>query len=146
MYALGCILYDMLCGGPPFDSQGVGAVIAAHLYEDPIPPRRRVPAIPAALDALVLRLLAKSPDERPQSMIEVDALLANVLAPLERPELEVEMELECEIEIDGAPGMTPRATAAPMPAVSAIGSGPILIAPRARRSCSATGRPAAAAR
>ncbi len=76
IYALGCILYHVLTGRPPFVSDGVGATIAAHLYEHANSPATLVPSIPAEVDALVMRLLEKAPTDRPGSMEEVDALLA----------------------------------------------------------------------
>ena len=73
VYALGCLLYEMLCGCPPFDGQGVGQIIAKHIYEQPEAPRAYVPEISEALESLVLCCLAKQPDDRFASM---DALVA----------------------------------------------------------------------
>jgi serine/threonine-protein kinase len=71
IYALGCLFYETLCGRPPFPYQWPGELIAAHLGEMPMPPRTLVPAIPAPLDALVMRAIAKNPDHRPQTMSDV---------------------------------------------------------------------------
>jgi serine/threonine-protein kinase len=78
VYSLGCILYAMLTGRPPFDYEGVGEILGAHLYEAPKPPRTLDPNIPEALDALVLKALAKKPDERFGSMGEIAQALVNV--------------------------------------------------------------------
>jgi serine/threonine-protein kinase len=78
IYSLGCIVFEMLCGRPPFVFEGFGELIQAHLST--VAPRARSidATIPAAVDALVARLLAKSPDQRPQTMrdlvAEIDAL------------------------------------------------------------------------
>jgi tRNA A-37 threonylcarbamoyl transferase component Bud32 len=80
IYALGCVIYFMLTGRPPFVSDGVGATIAAHLYLRPVKPSTYVDGIPANLEALILRFLAKSPEERPSSMGKVDELLAAIAA------------------------------------------------------------------
>ena len=75
IYAVGCILYELLCGARPYDGDA-GEQIAKHQLA-PVPVARTVnPAIPAELDALVSQMLAKTPDERPGSMEFVDEALA----------------------------------------------------------------------
>ena len=80
IYALGCVLFHLLTGRPPFDLPGVGAIISAHLREPAPPPSSIVPHLPPGIDELVLRCLAKSPDERFATMAALqqacDALLA----------------------------------------------------------------------
>ncbi len=71
VYSLGCIFYEATCGFPPFVGEGMGDLIVAHVSEAPVPPIERVPSIPPALNDLILRMLAKSPDERPQTMEDV---------------------------------------------------------------------------
>jgi serine/threonine protein kinase len=70
IYALGIILYEMLCGTPPFVSEGHGELIHLHISQPPPPPRSRNPEIPARLEATVLRALAKDPAQRFQTMDE----------------------------------------------------------------------------
>ncbi len=81
IYAFGCLLYEMLIGHPPFRGEGFGELIQAHLMVTPERLRALDPTIPPALDDLVARMLAKSPDERPQTMRqlvrELDALAGN---------------------------------------------------------------------
>ncbi len=67
VYSLGCLLYAMLCGGPPFRHETMGELIAAHLHEVPPSPRALNAAIPPALEALIARTVAKTPEERPSS-------------------------------------------------------------------------------
>jgi serine/threonine protein kinase len=68
VYALGCILYEMACGHPPFVAGGLGMILGAHVYAPVPPPRTLVPSLPAALEALLLHALAKDPAQRPDSM------------------------------------------------------------------------------
>ncbi|HSN30388.1 MAG TPA: protein kinase [Kofleriaceae bacterium] len=68
IYALGCVLYHLVVGRPPFDHEGIGEIISAHLRETPKPPSAVVGGVPAAVDALVLKCLAKDPAQRFQSM------------------------------------------------------------------------------
>ena len=63
-YSLGCILYELLCGQPPFVREGLGAVLGAHMYEQPAPPHSLEPSLEPAVDAFVLRLMAKEPGDR----------------------------------------------------------------------------------
>ncbi|MDP9236548.1 MAG: alpha/beta fold hydrolase [Chloroflexota bacterium] len=67
LYALGCLLYEMVCGRPPFADTNATAVIAQHINAAPAAPSSHEPDVPPALDALILRLLAKSPAQRPES-------------------------------------------------------------------------------
>lgn len=81
VYALGVILYRMLLGRLPFGDAPVAAALG-HLHDRPPPIRDRNPAIPARVEALVLRALAKSPRARFGSMVE---LMAELDACLEEP-------------------------------------------------------------
>jgi len=67
VYALGCLLFYTLAGRPPFEREGDEAKLWAHLSEPPPAVTDMVPGAPRALDAVVVRALAKSPEERYQS-------------------------------------------------------------------------------
>jgi eukaryotic-like serine/threonine-protein kinase len=75
IYALGCIVYQMLCGRPPFVAEGAGEIIARHLYFQPEPPRSLDPRISPSLEALVMTLLQKDPAHRlPTAHAVVEAI------------------------------------------------------------------------
>ncbi len=76
LYALGCLLYESLTGAPPFTGRSAAEVVDRHLNEPPASPSAAVRTLPAALDALVLGLLAKRPRERIGYATEVAAALA----------------------------------------------------------------------
>jgi eukaryotic-like serine/threonine-protein kinase len=80
LYSLGAFLYEMLTGQPPFPGDDAVAIIGQHLNADPVPPSRHVPEVPRPLDELILRLLAKSPDERPESAPTVRRELDRIAA------------------------------------------------------------------
>jgi serine/threonine-protein kinase len=65
VYGLGALLYEMLAGIPPFLGATPFAVLTSLLTEAPVPPSHLMQGIPPALDALVVRALAKSPADRP---------------------------------------------------------------------------------
>ena len=76
LYALGCILFHVLCGRPPFlGEHGTGMMIAAHLRDAPVDPRTLNPQIPAPLAAITLRLLEKEPAARFQTAGELKQAL-----------------------------------------------------------------------
>ncbi|MGW1198546.1 protein kinase domain-containing protein [Streptomyces sp. NPDC002536] len=75
LYAFGCVLHELLTGATPFQATGPVTMMTAHLNKAPVPPSRLRTDVPAALDALVLRLLAKTPADRPASAAEVHAAL-----------------------------------------------------------------------
>jgi serine/threonine-protein kinase len=77
VYSLGCLLYAMLTGGPPFSGDVSAAVLHQQVNADPPAPSRLRHEVPAGLDVLVLAMLAKAPEARPATAERVrDRLLA----------------------------------------------------------------------
>jgi serine/threonine-protein kinase len=85
VYALGCMIFALVTGAPPFDSEGGGEIIAMHLREPPPVLSSRMPGVPAELDALVMRCLAKDPAQRYASGTELAAAIGAMLGSASNP-------------------------------------------------------------
>ncbi|MDF3300053.1 serine/threonine-protein kinase [Streptomyces tropicalis] len=79
LYSLGCVLHELIAGEPLFIGTTARSVGAHHIQTDPTPLRELRPGTPAALERLVLALLAKQPEERPASATDVKAALEAIL-------------------------------------------------------------------
>ncbi|SDO04885.1 Stk1 family PASTA domain-containing Ser/Thr kinase [Geodermatophilus sp. DSM 45219] len=80
VYSLGCLLYELVTGAPPFTGDSPVSVAYQHVREDPRLPSSVNPAIPADLDAIVLKALSKNPANRYQSAAEMRNDLLRSLA------------------------------------------------------------------
>ena len=78
LYSLGCVLYEMVTGRPPFHGDEPVKVIFSHINDLPIMPQKLAPEVPAALEQIILKLLAKDPDQRYQSASELFQALKSV--------------------------------------------------------------------
>ncbi|MFD9903728.1 ABC transporter substrate-binding protein [Streptomyces sp. NPDC059063] len=67
VYALGCMVHQMLTGAPPFDAPSAAALMHCHVYEAPEPPSLRRPGLAPEWDELVARMLAKAAADRPDA-------------------------------------------------------------------------------
>ncbi|MGH7896061.1 MAG: serine/threonine-protein kinase PknK, partial [Candidatus Binatia bacterium] len=80
LYALGAMLYEMVTGRPPFVGDDSVAVISQHLNTPPMAPSWHNPDVPPALEAIILELLAKAPEERPENATVVRLRLRDIAA------------------------------------------------------------------
>ncbi len=86
LFSLGCVLYRMLTGRPPFQGKTLSAVLLQVATHHPPPPRDLAPALPGPVSDLVMRLLSKDPADRPASARETaDALRAVQQRPAPEP-------------------------------------------------------------
>ena len=93
VYALGCILFQMAAGRPPFEGSGAGDMITAHLTQPPPRTAESRRDLPSALTKLIDRCLAKTREQRPQNMQEIVTVLDSLkgvtqTSPIGGPELE----------------------------------------------------------
>src|SRR6266849_3800530 len=83
LYALGVTLYEMLTGTLPFTASDAMEWVHCHIAKQPLPPSERLRTVPAALSALILKLLAKSAEERYQTAAGLERDLRRCLAAWE---------------------------------------------------------------
>ncbi|MFD7668361.1 tetratricopeptide repeat protein [Streptomyces sp. NPDC059788] len=85
LYSLGCVLYELATGAPPFDLDDAWAVLVGHRDTAPEPPRERRPDLPEAYERIVLDLLEKAPEDRPRDAAELVKRLVSARRPPEYP-------------------------------------------------------------
>jgi eukaryotic-like serine/threonine-protein kinase len=71
IYSLGCVLYEMLTGRPPFAGDSPVSIAYKHVKEDPVPPGRLNADVPTSMDAVVMKCMAKNPANRYQTAEEL---------------------------------------------------------------------------
>jgi serine/threonine-protein kinase len=82
LYSTGCLLYELLTGRPPFTGDSPVAIAYQHVRENPVPPSRVDPDVPAWADAIVLKAMAKSPADRYQTAADMRADLQRAASGL----------------------------------------------------------------
>ena len=85
VYALGCVLFHMLTGRPPFECEGAGEYIVAHLQQTAPVASSIAPGLHPLIDVLLVRCLAKEPGERFQSMKELQEAIGEVMSKISLP-------------------------------------------------------------
>jgi serine/threonine-protein kinase len=122
LYSIACVLYEMLAGDAPYTGPSAHAIIVRSTLGPPPRVRAARPEVPEALDQIVLRALAKDPDERYQTAEEMDAELARVAEGLpvsaETAEAATQVLAGAGI-VDTAPTMVTRSPAVRPPRPSA---------------------------
>ncbi len=78
LYSWGCVFYEMVAGRPPFLGDDAVAIISQHINTAPVAPTWHNPEVPRALESLILRCLAKDPEERPESAAAVRQALSAI--------------------------------------------------------------------
>ncbi|MGE0787011.1 MAG: protein kinase [Sandaracinaceae bacterium] len=87
VFALGCVLYRAIGGKAPFPGEDVLAILARLVLEEPTPLSELAPDVPPALEGLIVRMMAKDPEDRPSRARDVAERLARILGgELELPE------------------------------------------------------------
>jgi protein kinase-like protein len=131
VYSLACLLFELLTGRRPFPPGDPARVMAAHLHEAPPTPSSRRPGLPAALDEVVLRGLAKDPDQRWQRAGDLAdaarAALTGSGVPVPRPD-------DAPTAIGLLPADGGRSTTRQVPVAAPVAPAPTLVgAPVATR-------------
>ncbi|MCX2968065.1 MULTISPECIES: protein kinase domain-containing protein [Streptomyces] len=83
LYATGCLLYELLTRRPPFTGETPLSVVYQHVQDEPVRPSEVTDGVPPELDGLVMRSLAKDPDDRFQSAEEMRGLIGYALRQLQ---------------------------------------------------------------
>jgi serine/threonine-protein kinase len=122
LYSLGVVLYECLCGRPPFQGDNETARAMQRLHTVPTAPHRVVDGVPPALSHCIMRVLERDPDRRPDSAGELRAELADCLEPTS-PGLDV---AEARTTVRRAPGRRERRQQGP-PRRSRLGLGVLLL-------------------
>ncbi len=146
IYSLGCVLYHLLVGHPPFTDKNVMAQMVKHATSPVTPVRELVPEASAGLSAAVDKLLAKKPEDRPQTPAEAAELIAPFLVqrghrpvaaavlPAFQEWLETESEMDMPAEMMKAAVASSPATPISLPAARPVVAAVVATVPLARKA------------
>ncbi len=84
LYALGGVMYEIFTGSPVFEEEELVPLLLNHMTEEPEPPSKRNPDVPPALEVIILKLLAKNPEERYKDCSELKRELLSAYVQAER--------------------------------------------------------------
>lgn len=97
LYSLGCVVYEMLTGDKPFNGPSAQQFMYQHAMLEPTPPSSIRSDVPSVMEDLVMQLLAKKPDDRPQAGGEVAErfrAMRRVEQPVEKPPAPISVEID----------------------------------------------------
>jgi len=133
LYSLGVILYEAVCGRTPFTADDPASILYMHVHEDPRPPRTHNPDIHPEMENLILKLMAKKPDQRPSNarvlkerVIRLQRLLrgeVTVMEELPRGGVGLPQALPEAVPMEPTPGQPVSVLTADIPAFSILTRG-----------------------
>ena len=122
IYALGVMAFELFTGRVPFLGATPMDVMVAHVGTAPPSPQSLEPSLPAELDALVLRMMAKAPEARPQTVEEVRIGLEDAVVNLGNPRPRSSREMPAFVPEPGVPSLPPMFSQTPNTASPVAGS------------------------
>src|SRR5262249_27787714 len=128
LYALGCILFEMVCGRPPFLAEGGGEVMAQHIFA-PVPAPSSIAPVTPPLEQFLLRALAKDPAQRFQSAEEMSAALQMAVPPAAFPHVHAPSQVPSHAPFAPVPAQQTTLSAANSARIAAASRKPGWIAP-----------------